>query len=181
MKKKRKKKNQAPLPWDSPGKNTGVRCNFPLQRIFLAQGSNSTLLVFCIAGWFFTTESPAKPVINRYCCCSVAQSCLTLCNPMDCSTPVFLSFTISRSLLKLRSIESVMPSHHLILYCPLLHLPSIFLRIRIFSNESPLKFFEFCFLELSRKKFFLIFWSTVGWIHKCRARRYRRQTVFTIN
>ena len=47
-----------------------------------------------------------------------------------------LSFTISRSMLKLMSIESVIPSNHLILCHPLLHLPSIFPRIRVFSNES---------------------------------------------
>ena len=47
-----------------------------------------------------------------------------------------LSFTISRSLLKLMSIESVMPSNHLILCCPLLLLPSIFRSIRVFSSES---------------------------------------------
>ena len=40
------------------------------------------------------------------------------------------------SLLKLRSIESVMPSNHLILHCPLFVLPSIFPNIRVFSNES---------------------------------------------
>ena len=47
-----------------------------------------------------------------------------------------LSITNSQSLLKLMSIESVMPSYHLILYCPLLFLPSIFPSIRVFSNES---------------------------------------------
>ena len=46
------------------------------------------------------------------------------------------SFTISRSLLKLTSIESVMPSNHLILCHPLLLLPSIFPSIKVFSNES---------------------------------------------
>ena len=55
---------------------------------------------------------------------------------MDCSTPGFPSFTVSWSFLKLMSIELVMPSHHLILYHPLLLLPSIFPRIRVFSNES---------------------------------------------
>ena len=50
-----------------------------------------------------------------------------------------LSFTISWNLLKLVSIESVMPSNHLILYCPLLLLPSIFPSIRVFSNESTLR------------------------------------------
>ena len=49
-----------------------------------------------------------------------------------------LSITNSRSLLRLISIESVMPSNHLILDCPLLLLPSIFPRIRVFSNESVL-------------------------------------------
>ena len=65
--------------------------------------------------------------------------CLTLCDPTDCSTPVSLSFTISRSLLKLISIESVMPSNHLIICPPLLLLPSIFPSIRVFSNESVLQ------------------------------------------
>ena len=51
---------------------------------------------------------------------------------------VSLSFTISRSLLKLTSIESVMPSNRLILCHPLLLLPSIFPSIRVFSNESVL-------------------------------------------
>ena len=57
----------------------------------------------------------------------------------DSSWPqVSLSITNSRSLLRLMSIESVMPSNHLILYCPLLLLPSIFPSIRVFSNESAL-------------------------------------------
>ena len=69
---------------------------------------------------------------------SVAQSCLTLCNTMDCNTPVLdstsLSITNSQSLLKLISIESVMPFNHLILCHPLL-LPAIFPNIRVFSKE----------------------------------------------
>ena len=48
------------------------------------------------------------------------------------------SFTISWSLLKAMSIELVMPSNYLILYCPLLLLPSIFSSIKVFSNESAL-------------------------------------------
>ena len=69
---------------------------------------------------------------------SVSQSCLTLCNPMNRSTPglpvhhQLLGFT------KPMSIESVMPSNHLILCHPLLLLPSIFPSIRVLSNESPL-------------------------------------------
>ena len=55
---------------------------------------------------------------------------------MDCSTPGFPVFIISQSLLKLLSIESVMPSNHLTLCCPLVLLPSIFPSIRVFSNKS---------------------------------------------
>ena len=77
---------------------------------------------------------------------SVAQMCLSLCNPMDCS---MLGFN-SLSLLKPMSIESVMPSKHLILYHPLLLRPSIFPSIRVFSNESVLhirwpKYWSFSF------------------------------------
>ena len=70
---------------------------------------------------------------------SVSQSCLILCNPVDCSTPGFPVHPNSWSLLKLMSIESVMPSNHLILCRPLLLMPSIFPSIRVFSNESVLR------------------------------------------
>ena len=61
-----------------------------------------------------------------------------------------LSITNSWSLPKLMSTESVMPSNHLILYCPLFLLPSIFPNIRVFSNESTLcirwpKYWSFSF------------------------------------
>ena len=56
--------------------------------------------------------------------------------PWTAARQVSLSFTISRSLLKLMSIESPMPCNHLILCCPLLLLPSIFPSIRVFSDES---------------------------------------------
>ena len=69
---------------------------------------------------------------------SVAQSCLTLRDPMDRSTEPSLSITSSWSLLKLISIDSVMPSNHIIFCHPLL-LPSIFPSIRVFSNESVLR------------------------------------------
>ena len=58
--------------------------------------------------------------------------------PWTAARQASLSFTISQSLLKLMSIESVMPSNHLILCHPLLLLPSIFPSIRVFSNESAL-------------------------------------------
>ena len=64
---------------------------------------------------------------------SVAQSCPTLCDPMDCSMP---GLPVHHQLLM--SVESVMPSNHVILCHPLLLLPSIFPNIRVFSNESAL-------------------------------------------
>ena len=81
---------------------------------------------------------------------SVTQLCQTLCDPTDCSTPGPLSITNSRSWCKLMSIESVMPSNHLILCHPLLLPPSIFPSIRVFSNESALhirwpKYWSFSF------------------------------------
>ena len=68
---------------------------------------------------------------------SVTQSCLILFDPIDWRQ-VSLSITNSQSLLKLMTIELVMPSNHLILCRPLLLLPSIFPSIRVFSNESAL-------------------------------------------
>ena len=85
------------------------------------------------------TKRPLGPLQNLCCCCcSITQLYKTLCNPMDCSTAGFLSFTISHSSLKLTSIESVVPPNHLVLCCPLLLLSSILSNIRVFSNESAL-------------------------------------------
>ena len=60
--------------------------------------------------------------LKPFCMVVIVQLCPTLCDPMDLSTQAFLSFTISWSLLKLLSIESVTPSNHLILFlhgpCP---------------------------------------------------------------
>ena len=72
---------------------------------------------------------------------AVVQSLSYVClfaTPWNVARQASLSFTISWSLLRLMSIESVMPSNHLILCCPLLLLPSIFPRIRNFSSESAL-------------------------------------------
>ena len=69
---------------------------------------------------------------------SVAQSCPTLCDPMIAARHASLSITNSQSSLRLTSIESVMPSSHLILCCPLLLLPPSPPSIRVFSNESTL-------------------------------------------
>ena len=73
---------------------------------------------------------------------SVAQLCPTLCNPIGLggqACHASLSITNSRSVLKLMSIESVMPSNHLIHCRPLLFPPSIFPSSKVFSNESVLR------------------------------------------
>ena len=74
--------------------------------------------------------------------CVVVQllSCVQLfATPRTAAHQASQSFTVSRSLLKLMSIESVTPSNHLILCHPLLLLPSVFPSIRVFSNESALR------------------------------------------
>ena len=86
---------------------------------------------------------------------SVPQSCPTLCDPMN--RQASLSITNSRSSLRLTSIESVMPSSHLILCCPLFLLPPIPPSIRVFSNESTLhmtwpKYWSFSFSIIPSKE-----------------------------
>ena len=90
------------------------------------------------------------------CCCSVTQSCLTLCNHMNCSMQ-FMSITDSWSSPKLMCIESVMPSSHLILCRLLLLLSPIPPSIRVFSNESTLcmrwpKYWSFSFSIIPSKE-----------------------------
>ena len=85
--------------------------------------------------------------LPRWCSVSsVAQSCPTLCDPRDCSTPGFPVLRYLLGLFKLMSIESMMSSNHFILCCPFLLLPSIFPSIRVFSNELALcsKWPKFC-------------------------------------
>ena len=99
--------------------------------------------------WFHNHNMASS---DCYCCCSVAKSYLTFCDPngMQHTRLPSLSFTVSWSLLKFMSIESVMPSNHLILCHPLLILPSVFPSIRAFSSELALcirwpKYYSFSF------------------------------------
>ena len=126
--------------------------------VYPARGAFCSALVFSLKTVFKVFKVSVKISL----CCyiqykdisvqsSVAQQCLTLCDPMNHSTDqASLSITNSQSPPKPMSIESVMPSNHLILCCPLLLLPSIFPSIRVFSNESALhirwpKYWSFCF------------------------------------
>ena len=157
---------QVPLSIDSPSKNNGVDSHSLLQGIFLTQGWNPGIwpyrqILYCMSH----EDSPTIMSIHwRFCilnvpyrillCNAMVVSLVQLhhpvmsdfCNPMDCSMPGFLSITNSQSLLRLMSIELVMPSNHLILCHPLLLLPSIFPSIRGFSNESvlPIRWPKYC-------------------------------------
>ena len=73
------------------------------------------------------------------CVCVVVQSlsCVQLCNPWTAASRASLSFTISQSLLRLMSIESMMSLNHLIFCCPLLLPPSLFPSIRGFPMSTP--------------------------------------------
>ena len=97
-----------------------------LQLLMFIQMWTYTHAIFVIDPW----EQPSNSDCWEF--SSVAQSCPTLCNPVNCSIN-------SQSLLKLMSIELVMPSSHLILCCPLLLPLSIFPSIRVFFNESVLR------------------------------------------
>ena len=88
-------------------------------------------------------KTATSATITEHLLCSVqfisgAQSCPNFCDPMTTVRQASLCITNSRISLKLMSIESMMPSSHLILCRPLLLLPSIFPSIRVFSNESAL-------------------------------------------
>ena len=103
-----------------------------------------------LAGRFFTAKPPGKPIWLWVVVIQSLSHVHLFVTPWTAAHQVSLSFTISWSLLKLISIESVMPSNHLILCCPLLLLPSIFPSIRVFSNELALpirwpKYWSFSF------------------------------------
>ena len=90
--------------------------------------------------------------------CSAAKSCSILCHSMDCANQASPSFTVSRSLLKFISVESGMPSNHLILCCPLFLLLSVFPNMTVFSKESALcirwpKYWSFNFSIISSNEY----------------------------
>ena len=94
--------------------NTGVGCHFLLQGIALSQGSNQHL--FHLLHWQMCSGTSASWEAPTVQFCSVVQSCLTLCDPMDCSTP---GFPVHHQLLELtqthvhRVGDAIQPSHPL--------------------------------------------------------------------
>ena len=111
-------------------------CHLLLQGIFLTQRLNPHLLhcrqiLYPLSPWGSSVNTMELLQFSLVQSLSHVQ----LCGPMDCSTP---GLPIHHQL-KLMSIESVMPSKHLILCRPLLLLPSIFPSIRVITNESVLR------------------------------------------
>ena len=123
----------------------------------MQRGNYKNKLYFAISltSWwlqFFASQAYTVQSVS-----SVAQSCPTLCNPWIAARQASLSITNSWSSLRLTSIESVMPSSHLIFCCPLLLLPPIPPSIRAFSNESILhmrwpKYWSFSFSIIPSKE-----------------------------
>ena len=100
---------------------------------------------------------------------SVAPNVWLFETPWTAACQAFLSITNSWSLLKLMSIKSVMPSNHLILYCPLLLLTSIFPRTGVFSNKSVLsikwpKYWRFSFNNSPSNEYSWLISFKIGWI-----------------
>ena len=144
------------LPSEPPGKprNTGVGSLSLLQGIFLTQESNWDLLPF--RQILYQPSYPRSPVgyytalkmnklslyeatwmsLRNFSSVQSLSRVRLFATPWTTAHQASLSITNSWSLLKLMSVESVMPSNHLILCRPLLLLPLIFPSIRVFSNES---------------------------------------------
>ena len=99
-------------PWDFPGKSTGVGCHCLLRAGKITSPEKVAVRIT------EDTVPRIAPSHDRNRIVVALQPCPPLFNPMDCSRPASLSLTISRSLLKFMSIESVMPSNHPISAAP---------------------------------------------------------------
>ena len=128
------------------------RCRLLIWFDFRLERASPNVCCLLEEGWF---RPGGKFAISQF--SSVAQSCLTLCDPMNRRYQASLSNTNSQSSPRLTSIESVMPSSHLILCRSLFLLPPIPPSIRVFSNESTLcmrwsKYWSFSFSIIPSKE-----------------------------
>ena len=89
-----------------------------------------------------------------------------LATPWTAACQAFLSFTTPLSLLKLMCVESVMPSYHLMLCCPLLLLPSVFPSIRVFPNGSSLCILTVCIVLCFVNQLCVTFWDPMDISHQ---------------
>ena len=134
------------VPFSSHLQSFPASGSFPMSQFFASGGqsigvsASASVLPMNIRDWFPLVLtgliSLQSKGLSRVFSNTTVQKCQFFVTPMDCSTPGF-PITNSWSLLKLMSIESVMPSNHLIL-CRSLLLLSVFPRTRVFSNESVL-------------------------------------------
>ena len=156
---------------DPPGKNTGMDCHALLQGIFANQVFNISQhwqvgSLPLAPPWKFTDEMNLEiefAVLDV----QLLHSVQIFATPRTAACHFPLSFTISQSLLRFMSIESVMPSNHLILSHPLLLLPSIFPSVRVFSNELALCMrwpeYQNCSISPSSEYSGLIFFN-IDWL-----------------
>ena len=134
-------------PWNSPGQNTGMGCLSLLQGIFPTQGLNPGPPHCRQILYQLSHKGSPSGLISSV---QLLSHFWLFATPWIAARQASLSITNCRTLLKLMSIKSVMPSSHLILCHPLLLLPLIFPSIRVFSNESILcikwsKYWNFSF------------------------------------
>ena len=129
--------------------------------------------------------SKIKELDQMISCCSVAQSCLTLCDPMDWSMPGFLVLYHLPELAQTHVHGVSDLTNHLVPCCPLLFLPSIFPSNRVFSNESALhirwpKCWSFSFSISPSNEYSGLIWFRIHWFdlltvqgtHKCLLRHH---------
>ena len=121
-------------PWNSPGQDTRVGSRSLLQGIFPTQGSNPGLPHCRRILYQLSHQGSPNTIFSSV----QSLSRVLSTTPWTAARQASLSITNSRSLPKLKSIESVMPSNHLVLCHFLLLLPSIYPSIKIFSNEPVL-------------------------------------------
>ena len=149
------------LPWDFPGKNAEVGCISFSRGSFTPRDQTHNLVHWQVDSLLLRKEdlpSPGKP--HLYIQFSSVQSLSRVwffATPWIAARQASLSITNSQSSLKLTSMESVMPSSHLILCRLLLLLPPIHPSIRVFSNESTLhmrwpKYWSFSFSIIPSKE-----------------------------
>ena len=162
-----------PRPWDSPGKNTGVGCHFLLQCTKVKSESEvAQSCPNCTTPWTAAYQAPLSMGFSRQeywsglPLLSLASNFRSdqsfsrvrlFATPWITARQTSLSITNSQSSPRLTSIESAMPSSHLILCRPLLFLPPIPSSIRLFSNESTLhmrwpKYWSFSFSIIPSKE-----------------------------
>ena len=108
-------------------------------------------------------------LISIYCYCSIAKSCMPLCDPVDCSTPGFPVFYYLLEFAQTHVHRVSDASSHLILCHPLLILPSIFPSIRVFFNELALhirwpKYWSFSFSISPSNEYLRLISFRIDWL-----------------